>query len=403
MRAVHRIGITLAAILGMISVTALVRGQQISSVLQTSEIGSGGHYFSQNLVIVLTSDGYYKATNDGWKLMSPLGYGGRSVSLGGAIYAYHHPTREIRRSLDGGKTWPLTGTFPLTDTSTFGWLSASPITNTVFMGVSYAFPETGPVKGIYKSTDGGATWSKTLDGYNASEITFSPNFAQDGMAFVTFGGYKVTYGIWKTADWGETWVHSSDGLDTGMSRTGFLLSISPQFALDHTVFAIRDILGVYKSTDSGQTWFRVSDLYTSDTAKIAVSPNYIYDQTLLAGDYDLEYSGLFLSQDGGVSWERVGFDGPPREVGIRLQAPFRPWPAPAPVVPPGPHFIYLPFVGTNRVEQFEFWVAMGGSLSDPVSRLYRSCDMGATWEEEWVFERSHWLYLPMVAHTAAGN
>jgi len=77
MRSAQRIGIALAVVLAMISVASLVWGQQIPSVPQINEIGSGGHYFSQDLVIVLTSDGYYKATNDGWELMSPLGYGGR--------------------------------------------------------------------------------------------------------------------------------------------------------------------------------------------------------------------------------------------------------------------------------------------------------------------------------------
>lgn len=389
-------GAILVIALAMISVASFARGQQTTRAPRINEISSGGHYFSQDLVLILTSDGYYKATNDGWNLMFPLDYGGCSISLSGAIYAYHHPTREIRRSLDGGVSWSLRSTFPYTDTSAFGVLSASPMTDTIFMGVSYAFPETGPIKGIYKSGDGGLTWVKTLDGYDANEIVFSPDFAQDGTAFTEFGGYKLTYGVWRTTNWGETWVYSSDGLDTGMSRTGFLLSISPQFALDHTIFAIRDILGVYKSTDSGQTWFRVSDLYTSNTAPIAISPNYSKDQTLLTGDYDLEHSGLFLSRDGGISWHRLDFTGSPRQVGIRLSAPFRPWPSQAPFIFPGSYQVYLPLVHVYRTEQFEFWVVTNGSLSDPVSRLYRSRNNGATWEEEWVFERAHWLYLPLI-------
>jgi photosystem II stability/assembly factor-like uncharacterized protein len=402
MSTAHRVGIALAVVLTMI-LTSLVGGQQDNSATQAYGICQNGHYFSQDLLIICTGDGYYKATNDGWEqMLSPDG-GHLSVSLAGVIYHYRGASTEIQRSLDSGKTWELVGTFPLTDTSSFGWLSASPITNTIFMGVSYAFPDTGPMKGIYKSSDGGATWSKTLDGYDANEIVFSPNFAEDGMAFTEFGGYKMTYGIWKTTDWGETWVHSSDGLDTGMSRTGFLLSISPQFALDHTVFAIRDILGVYKSTDSGHTWFSVGDLYLSSPGKIAISPNYIYDQTLLAGDYDLEHSGLSLSRDGGASWEPLDFNASPREVGLRLQAPFQPWPAPTPVFTPGPHYVYLPFVSANRAEQFEFWVVTLTSLSDPVVHLYRSNDAGATWEEEWVFERSHRLYLPLVAYAVAGD
>ena len=388
MCATHRIGITFAVVLTMIS-ASLVGGQQGNSAAQAYGICQNGHYFSQDLLIVCTSDGTYRATNDGWKQMPSPDGGHLSVSLAGAVYHYRGASTEIQRSLDSGKTWELVGTFPLTDTSSFGWLSASPISNTIFMGVSYEFPETGPMKGIYKSSDGGVTWSKTLDGYDANEIVFSPNFSQDGTAFTEFGGYKLTHGVWKTTDWGETWIHSSDGLDTGMSRTGFLLSISPQFALDHTVFAIRDILGVYKSIDGGQTWFRVSDLYTSATAQIAISPDYSRDQTLLAGDYDLEHSGLFLSRDGGASWERLNSPDPPRHVGLRLQAPFQPWPTPAPFIPSTPHIIYVPFVSTSRAEQFEFWVVTTGSLSDPVSRLYRSCDMGSTWEEQWVFERSH--------------
>ncbi|OQA17953.1 MAG: BNR/Asp-box repeat protein [Chloroflexi bacterium ADurb.Bin360] len=400
MCAAHRIGIILAVALTLI-LASLVGGQRDDSAAQAYGICQNGHYFSQDLLIVCTRDGYYRATNDEWEEMPSPDGGHLSVSLAGVIYHYRGASTGIQRSLDSGRTWELVGTFPLTDTSSFGWLSASPITNTIFMGVSYEFPETGPMKGIYKSSDGGVTWNKTLDGYDANEIVFSPNFAQDGTAFTEFGGYKLTYGVWKTTDWGETWVHSSDGLDTGMSRTGFLLSISPQFALDHTVFAIRDILGVYKSIDSGQTWFRVSDLYTSATAQIAISPYYSKDQTLVAGDYDLEHPGLFLSQDGGVSWERLNLPGPPRYVGLRLQAPFQPWPAP--FVPSNPHNIHLPFVSTSRAEQFEFWVVTSGSLSDPVSRLYRSCDMGATWEEEWVFERSHRLYLPLVAYAVAGD
>lgn len=402
MRSVYRTGIVLTVGLALISV-AFVRGSQENNATQAYGICHDGHYFSQDLVIVCTYNGYHQATDAGWRRILADQPGNLDVSLGGAMYTYSHATKEIHRSLDGGVSWSLRSTFPYTDTSAFGVLSASPVTNTILMGVSYAFPETGPIKGIYKSVDGGLTWVKTLEGYDANEIVFSPDFAQDGTAFTEFGGYKLTYGVWKTTDWGETWVHSSDGLDTGMSRTGFLLSISPQFALDHTVFAIRDILGVYKSTDSGQTWFRVSDLYTSNTAKIAISSNYSKDQTLLAGDYDLEHSRLFLSQDGGVSWQRLNLPGPPRYVGLRLQAPFQPWPAPVTPVHPGLYRVYLPLVSAYRREQFEFWVVTNGSLSNPISHLYRSCDMGATWEEEWVFEASHWLYLPFVAHVSGRN
>jgi hypothetical protein len=371
-------------------------GQQATFVVQSvpqsiEGVASDGHYLGHDLLLISTSDGLFKATDEGWRRIYPKARY-PLVSLGGAIYLYRHATYEIQRTLDGGETWALVGTFPYTDTATAEFLSASPVTSTVFMGVSYPFPETGPLKGIYKSTDGGGTWGKVLDGYNASWITFSPDFAQDGIAFTEFGGYKVTYGVWKTDDWGETWFHSSAGLPVGMSLFGHVLSISPQFAQDQTVFAISDY-GVYKSTDGGASWFEVGDPPGFLPVNIATSPDYIHDQTLLTGDYD---EGLTLSQDGGVSWEPVDFAVSPRYVGIRHVGAFRPWPAPPPPEPPdppGPYRVYLPLVGT-ATPGLEFWVVAYYPWPEP-SRLYRSRDMGATWEEVLVFEVSYRLYLPL--------
>lgn len=374
---------------------ALGFGQQsVASPSTPQSLYAEGHYFSQDLLLVSTSEGLLQATNEGWRQIYPDAVQ-PLVSLGGAIYLYRHATYEIRRSLDGGETWSLAGTFPFTDTITGEFLSASPITDTVFMGVSYSFPETGPLKGIYKSTDGGVVWRKVLDGYSASRITFSPNFAQDGIAFTEFGSYKTTFGVWKTEDWGETWFHSSEGLPVGGTLTGHVISISPQFAQDQTVFAISDY-GVYKSMHGGESWFGVGNPPGYFPNKIAVSPNYIHDQTLLTGDYN---EGLFLSQDGGESWQPIDFDVSPRHVGIRLVGPFRSWPEPPPPDPPGPYRVYFPIVATGISSPgLELWVVEYNG-PDPC-RLYRSQDYGITWEEVQVFEQSYWLYLPLVAHAS---
>jgi len=367
-------------------------------VRATNDIARDDHYFSQDLVLINAYDGNYRATNDGWERLNSPGGGWHSVSLGGLIYLHSHATTEIHRSLDGGETWTLMSTFPFTDTSAVECLSASPMTNTLFMVVGYVFPEDpGPVRGIYKSTDGGVGWRKVFDGvgHGSRWIIFSPNFAQDGIAFVEFGTYKTTFGVWKTEDWGETWFHCDD-LPSGGSFTGHVLSISPQFAQDQTVFAVSDH-ALYKSTDGGTLWFAGGNPSGYLPNKIAVSPNYIHDQTLFTGDYD---EGLFLSKDGGESWQPIDFDVSSRHVGIRLVAPFRPWPALPPPASPGPYRVYFPYVSVYRPEQFEFWVVTNTSLDDLVTHLYRSRDLGATWEEVAVFEASHWLYLPFVAHVS---
>ncbi len=398
-------GVHVSIFVGLASVlltTVLSTGRPVNAVLLVpwsgNTIASGGHYFSQDLVVVYTDAGWFKATNEGWRQLLPQGGGDLSVGLGGALYYYRHATYEVQRSLDGGETWTMRGTFPFTETTSSESLSASPLTNTVFMGVSYTFPMTGTLKGIYKSTNGGMTWRRVLDNYDANLITFSPNFAQDGIAFTEFGSYKMTFGVWKTTDWGETWSDSSNGLPVGTSLTGYILSISPQFAQDQTVFAISDS-GVFKSVDGGESWLRVGKPPGYLPIQIAVSPNYINDQTLLTGDYN---EGLFLSQDGGESWRHINFAVSPRQVGIRHIGPYQSWPPLSPPEPYGPYRIYLPFVNIYRAEQLEFWVVAYYPWPDH-SRLYRSRDHGVTWEEVQVFEKSHWLYMPFVSRAVSGD
>lgn len=350
----------------------------------------GEYYFGQDLVLAYTRQGLFRVTNEGWHLIYPIVQETR-VSLGGAVYLYQDSTAEIRRSLDGGETWTLAGTFPFTDSKSSESFSASPITNTIFVGVGYSFTETGPLKGIYKSTDAGTTWHKVLEDRNAGIVTFSPNFANDGIAFTHFMSYKHTSGFWKTEDWGETWFPSNEGLATGMSLTGYTLSVSPGFAQDQMLFAISD-LGTYKSANGGTSWFTVGDLPGYLPINIAISPNYDSDQTLLTGDYD---EGLFLSQDGGESWQSLNFPASPRYVGIRQAVPYGPWPNPFTPTSPGLHRLYLPIVNIEP-SRLEFWVLGFHPAEATYPRLYRSLDYGATWEEVHVFEPLQWLYLPLV-------
>lgn len=230
-----------------------------------------------------------------------------------------------------------------------------------------------------------------LEDRNAGIVTFSPNFANDGIAFTHFMSYKHTSGFWKTEDWGETWFPSNEGLATGMSLTGYTLSVSPGFAQDQMLFAISD-LGTYKSTNGGASWFAIGDLPGYLPINIAISPNYDSDRTLLTGDYD---EGLFLSQDGGESWQSLNFPASPRYVGIRQAVPYGPWPNPFTPTPPGLHRLYLPIVNIEP-SGLEFWVLGFHPAEATYHRLYRSLDYGATWKEICVFEPLQWLYLPLV-------
>jgi hypothetical protein len=105
---------------------------------------------------------------------------------------------------------------------------------TVFAG-TYA---PGEYQGIYKSTDGGLSWSKILPtGSYVSSFGISPNYASDQTVFAgTDGG-----GVYKSTDGGLSWSH------IGLANV-FSLGISPNYANDWTIFAGTDGGGVFSNT-----------------------------------------------------------------------------------------------------------------------------------------------------------
>lgn len=349
--------------------------------------------FGQDLVLARTEEKLYRATDAGWHELSPPPFYEVRAAPDGAIYIYAGGSK-VYRSLDGGETWDLMGE----DVPSGDYLSRifpSPVHDVVFLAVTTSeFEE--DVEGIYKSTDGGATWTRVLgiDGARGKWVAFSPDFAIDGTAFAALDAYHTSLGIWKTENWGETWTWMGDGLASGFTFMGHQwVAVSPQYPQDQTAFTA-DFTGIYKTTDGGQEWFRVASSYVHE---FAFSPNYINDQTILATDLQ----SLVLTQDGGESWQLL-FEYYSKGVGIRYVGPFENPPAPP---PPGPHRVYLPIVEkSTQAPGLEFWLVRGRPTDNGVDcYLFRSYDLGVTWEEVAVFEPSHWLYLPLVSRAPTGN
>jgi photosystem II stability/assembly factor-like uncharacterized protein len=370
----------------------------VPSVPSGTPVGCGYEHFvfHQDLVLVSRVEGgifagLYKATNGEWKWLPAPTFSWMKAAPGEIIYLYSqagpgHPNR-VYRSMDGGETWELAGEdIPSAGVGTF--IFPSPMPDMVFLGVG-DLPFTPGVRGIYKSTDGGATWQKVLEGGNGVWVAFSADFASDGTAFAALDEYRISLGVWKTEDWGETWVKKSDGLAYGLTGGGHKwVMVSPQYPQDQTAFTT-DATGFYKTIDGGESWFRLPDR----AGDITLSPNYAVDQTILA----TSPVSLRLSQDGGESWQLLGeYDSV--TAGIRIPGPFGASSAP-PAPPPGPHRVYLPLVGHRMGDRtLEFWLVRLWPAGNSVEcYLYRSYDFGVTWEELFVFEAAHWLYLPLVS------
>ena len=189
--------------------------------------------------------------------------------------------------------------------------------------------------GIFKSTDGGATWSPVFDSQPVSSIgsiavaPSDPNvvWAGTGEAFIR-SNISQGNGIYKSTDAGKTWKRA------GLENTGRIgrIAIDPRnpdvvfaAALGHA-YGPQQERGVYRTTDGGKAWERV--LFVDENtgcSDIAMDPN--NPRILFAGMWPMlirtwgRWSGgpggsLHMSRDGGTTWTRLKENGLPKtEVG----------------------------------------------------------------------------------------
>lgn len=150
--------------------------------------------------------------------------------------------------------------------------------------------------GIWKSTDGGATWAR-LAGMPARETVNAVAVSPADSKVVLAAGFTA---LWRSADAGATWKKVLDQGRQQPAMTG--LAFDP--ATPATVWASSDSdghpAGVFRSTDAGATWKAVDAGVSSITRAfgIAVSRD---GKTVLAGSS----TGVYRSADGGATWERA--------------------------------------------------------------------------------------------------
>jgi photosystem II stability/assembly factor-like uncharacterized protein len=211
------------------------------------------------------------------------------------------------KSTDAGKTWTHLG---LDNTRQIGRVLVDPQNpDVVFVAALGHVYGANPDRGVYRSRDGGATWLKVLFKNNdvgAIDLTFDPTTSQTIYASLwntrrpPWSIYPPSYGpgsgVYKSTDGGATWQPLTTGLPTdGLGRIG--ISVAPSNR--NRVYAIVDAKegGLFRSDDAGATFAKVS----SDAriwgrgwyfGKIAVDPK----------NADLVYvsnTGVYRSRDGG--------------------------------------------------------------------------------------------------------
>src|SRR4029453_6765412 len=159
----------------------------------------------------------------------------------------------------------------------------------------------GGANGIYKSTDGGATFQRILNGFPPNIGVFAWSLTVSGgniVAAVTvlFSPSEALDGIFYSSDSGNTWHQATLPLEptavTAVASDGSSLAYAGVFGQSSSV------KGLYKSTDAGVTWSQRPALNV-DIERLAANGS-----NVLAGDLFAAY----YSTDFGESWT---FSAPP--------------------------------------------------------------------------------------------
>ncbi|MEA2517859.1 MAG: hypothetical protein QOG16_1697, partial [Actinomycetota bacterium] len=193
--------------------------------------------------------------------------GGGGITFGGT---------GIYRSTDGGAKWSRVG---LRTAGTFGRIVVDPTDpKRVFAAAAGNLFVPGGERGLYRSTDGGTTWKRVLAGDNATtgavDVAIDPQDPKNLLAAM--------------------WDH--------------------QRLRTHRVYAGPGS-GVYRSTDGGTTWKRLTDgpvaEPATETGRIGLAyapsnPSRVY--AIVANKLDGVVVGLFRSDDGGATWEKTAAD-----------------------------------------------------------------------------------------------
>ncbi|MGH9414231.1 MAG: WD40/YVTN/BNR-like repeat-containing protein [Terriglobales bacterium] len=225
------------------------------------------------------------------------------------------------KSTDGGKTWSFIG---LPQTHIIGWIVISPTNpNLVYVAALGHLFGPNPDRGVFKTTDGGKTWKKVLfvnDHTGAITLAMDPANPQIVYAGMwqmtrrhwTFSSGGPGSGLYKTTNGGASWTNISHrpGLPTGIfGKVGVAVAPSNPSVVYALIQADYDgqAGGLFRSNNAGQTWKMVNN--SMDITQRAFYYGRVYVDPKDANTIYLPNVGAWVSHDGGKTIQSFRVNG----------------------------------------------------------------------------------------------